>query len=306
MSLKMSIEGFPQFPESRKIAIADRPVIEELFETYPSEISERTFGSVYVWRNYEDRSMVSQLDSHVIISWRRERFGSVVLAPVGPEPESLIEVLSEPGSGAQSTFSGVFGVEASLASRLKEAGLSPVPLRDEWDYVYRTSDLVALAGPKYHTQRKEMKKATSEFRLLYEPMTAARQKDCLELEETWCDLKHCTLDKLSDAENSALKEAIFNLDKIGFFGGVILLDDKVQALTIGERLSSNTAVVHFEKANPAIRGLYQVINQQFCEHALKKFEFVNREQDVGEPGLRRAKEGYHPHHLVEKYLLPFR
>ena len=103
-----------------------------------------------------------------------------------------------------------------------------------------------------------------------------------------------------------MKEAIANLDEIGLFGGVVLLKGTVQALTIGERLNSATAAVHFEKANPSIRGLYQVINQRFCEVSLKGFEFVNREQDVGEPGLRRAKEGYHPHHFVEKHLLSFR
>ncbi|MBU0684720.1 MAG: DUF2156 domain-containing protein [Candidatus Thermoplasmatota archaeon] len=306
MDLEMFLEGIPQFPESRKITLADRPVIEKLFAEYPSEISERTFGSVYVWRNYEDRSRISQLDGHLIISWRREKFGSILLTPVGGEPAKLIGALSELGSGAQLTFNGIFGIVDPLASQLKEAGLSPIPLRDEWDYVYRTNDLIVLEGPKYHTQRKEMKKATSEFELVYESMTTARQKDCLELEETWCDLKHCTLGKLSAAEDGALREAVANLDEIGFFGGVILLRDNVQALTIGERLNSNTAVVHFEKANPAIRGLYQVINQQFCEHALRDFEFVNREQDVGEPGLRRAKEGYHPYHFVEKYMLPFR
>jgi hypothetical protein len=72
---------------------------------------------------------------------------------------------------------------------------------------------------------------------------------------------------------------------------------------VGERLNAHTAVVHFEKANPEIRGLYPFINQQFCEKVLASYEFVNREQDVGEPGLRRAKEGYHPHHFVEKHLL---
>ena len=142
--------------------------------------------------------------------------------------------------------------------------------------------------------------------LVFEQMTKEYQQACLELEETWCDLKHCTLGKFSAAEDGALREAVAHLDEIGFFGGVVVLDGRVQALTIGERLNLNTGAVHFEKANPAIRGLYQVINQSFCERSLVSFEFVNRGQDVGEPGLRRAKEGYHPHHFVEKQLLPFR
>jgi len=266
-------------------------------------VSERTFGSVYIWRQYAGRSHLSRFRDHLIITWYRERFGRLMFCPVGEDPVEVIRTFSKAPSGSGNPFKGVFGIVEPTTSALTGLGLGPVPLRDEWDYVYLTRDLIELDGPKYHTQRKEMKKATSEHELVYEPMTREHQLQCLQLEEVWCDLKHCRLDEFSEAEDAALKEAISNLDTLGFMGGVVLLDGKVQALTVGERLNSTTAVVHFEKANPEIRGLYQVINQQFCERALKDFEFVNREQDVGEPGLRRAKEGYHPHHFVEKSLL---
>ncbi len=302
----MTLDGIPEYPAFRKITLEDSTTIRELLARYPTEVSERTFGSVFMWRQYEDRSSVSRLDGHLLISWRRERFGSIMLEPVGPSPSRVISRLAAPDDLRVHTFNGVFGIVEPLATDLRMAGFTLKSLRDEWDYVYRTEDLIRLEGPRYHTQRKELKKATSEFELVYEPMTEEYQKACLELEETWCDLKHCTLDKFSAAEDNALKEAIANLDEIGFFGGVVLLKGKVQALTIGERLNSNTAAVHFEKANPSIRGLYQVINQRFCDASLRDFEFVNREQDVGEPGLRRAKEGYHPHHFVEKHLLSLR
>lgn len=304
--MTMTLEGIPEYPVFRKITLGDREAVDSVLSRYPTEVSERTFGSVYMWRSYGDRSMLSQLDRHLLISWRRERFGNLLLEPVGPDPQEIITRLSSAEALKEHSFNGVFGIVEPLASRLKARGLVPASLRDEWDYVYRTEDLVNLEGPKYHTQRKEMKKATSEHELVFEPMTREYQQACLELEESWCDLKHCTLDKFSAAEDQALKEAIANLNEVGFIGGVVILDGRVQALTIGDRLNANTAAVHFEKANPSIRGLYQVINQQFCEHSLKDFEFVNREQDVGEPGLRRAKEGYHPHHFVEKHLLQFR
>jgi len=80
------------------------------------------------------------------------------------------------------------------------------------------------------------------------------------------------------------------------------VDGRLQAFTIGERLNKDTAVVHFEKANPKIKGLYQLVNNWFCKNALADYTYVNREQDLGEAGLRRAKEGYHPHHMVEKYI----
>jgi hypothetical protein len=299
----MTLDGIPEYPAFRKITLEDYSPVKEMLARYPTQVSERTFGSIFMWRLYEDRSSLSQLDGHLLISWRRERYGSVMLEPVGPRPARIIARLSTSDALKTHPFNGVFGIVEPLATDLRTEGFAVSSLRDEWDYVYRTEDLIKLEGPRYHTQRKEMKKGTSEYELVFEPMNAEYQRACLELEETWCDLKHCTLDKFSAAEDGALKEAVANLDEIGFFGGVVLLNRKVQALTIGERLNSNTAAVHFEKANPNIRGLYQVINQQFCEISLNGFEFVNREQDVGEPGLRRAKEGYHPHHFVEKCLL---
>lgn len=281
----------------------DKGLVSELLARYPSPISERTFGAMYIWRMYGRRSEISASDGHLIISWYKPRFGRLMLPPVGPDAAGTIQRLASREEFVSSGFRGVYGLVEPEVTRLRAMGLAPVALRDEFDYVYRTVDLIDLQGPKYHTQRKELAKATSAHEITYEPMTEEHRDACLQLQEVWCDMKHCTLDPLSTAEDLALKDALDSLSSIGFFGGVAMIDGKIQALTLGERLDLTTAVVHFEKANPAIRGLYQFINQKFCENALIGFEFVNREQDVGEPGLRRAKEGYHPHHLVEKQAL---
>jgi len=299
----VALDSAPEYPEFRRVTLEDQAWVSTLFERYPTELSERTFASLFVWREYQDRSLVSRLDDHLMISWRREKLGRIMLPPVGANPISVIERIANPKPFEKLQFGGVIGLVEPLVSGLRAGGLHVESLRDEWDYVYLREDLVKLEGPKYHTQRKEMNKATSAKRLQYQPITKELIGQCLDLQEVWCDLKNCTMDRLSNAEDSALKEALLNFDSLGLLGGVVTVDDKVQALTIGEKLNRDTAVVHFEKANPSIRGLYQVINQQFCEHGLRGFEFVNREQDVGEPGLRRAKEGYHPDHFVEKHFL---
>ena len=302
----MALDRAPEYPAFREVSMDDRDWITRLFDQYPTEISERTFGSIFIWRDYEDRSLLSRFEDHLLISWRKEKFGRMILAPVGPGPAEVIQKLTSPALLPVLAFNGVFGIVEPLAADLRPKGFNPQSVRDEWDYIYLKDDLVKLVGPKYHTQRKEMKKAASSLKREYLPMSSELRDQCLELQETWCDIKHCTNDNLSEAEDVALKEALLNYDSLGFIGGVVTVDGKVQALSIGEKLNSETAVVHFEKANPDMRGLYQVINQQFCEHALEGFKFVNREQDVGEPGLRRAKEGYHPHHFVEKQILPFK
>lgn len=102
-------------------------------------------------------------------------------------------------------------------------------------------------------------------------------------------------------EWEAIKKLLQHVERLQVQGGTILIDGKVEAFTIGERLNQTTAVVHIEKANPKIPGLYSVINQQFCEHAWKDIPYINREQDLGDEGLRRAKLSYHPDRLIEKY-----
>jgi hypothetical protein len=126
---------------------------------------------------------------------------------------------------------------------------------------------------------------------------------CLELQDLWCDEKHCDLYSSLRAEARAIREILGELDLLGVTGGAILVNDRVQAFSLAEPMSANTVVCHIEKATPDLHGAFQVINQQFLEHAWAGFEYVNREQDVGDPGLRKAKESYHPDHRVEKYVV---
>ena len=103
------------------------------------------------------------------------------------------------------------------------------------------------------------------------------------------------------SEDVAIKEIFSLIDILPVFGGVIFINGKIEAFTLAEKLVENTAVVHFEKANPEIDGLYQLINHWFCQNALKDYTYVNREQDLGIEGLRRAKQSYYPCKMVSKY-----
>jgi hypothetical protein len=101
----------------------------------------------------------------------------------------------------------------------------------------------------------------------------------------------------------ANREALLHFDKLDCQGGVILVDDKVVAFSLGEQLNPDTAVIHLEKANPEFTGSYAVINQEFCRNAWRDFTYINREQDLGEPGLRQAKLSYYPDHMSNKVIL---
>jgi hypothetical protein len=97
-----------------------------------------------------------------------------------------------------------------------------------------------------------------------------------------------------------------NFETLGVTGGCIEIDGKIEALTLGELLNPETVVIHIEKANATFHGLYQMMNQQFLEHEWQHIKYVNREQDLGIEGLRKAKESYYPHHMVEKLTVRLR
>ncbi|HDM75292.1 MAG TPA: DUF2156 domain-containing protein [Deltaproteobacteria bacterium] len=124
---------------------------------------------------------------------------------------------------------------------------------------------------------------------------------CLEVAEKWCKIRRCEDDMNLLSESEAVRESLVHFPVLKIDGGVTLIDGKVEAFTLGELLNEQRAVVHIEKANSENPGLYAMINQQFCENRWRDLLYINREQDLGEPGLRKAKLSYYPDHLVESF-----
>ena len=102
-------------------------------------------------------------------------------------------------------------------------------------------------------------------------------------------------------EYRAIEEALQHFDVFGLRGGIIRLAGRPVAFSFGEMLNTDTMVIHMEKADPSVQGLYAMINQECCRNACGDVQFINREEDMGEDGLRKAKESYYPVRLVEKY-----
>jgi hypothetical protein len=189
-----------------------------------------------------------------------------------------------------------------LASDIKDASTLLIePTRDHFDYVYRTEDLIKLAGRKYHSKKNHLNRFIRDQSFSYDSLKQDHLEACSKLVETWCQWHRCEEDMNLLNEWEAVRQALNHFDNLKIEGGVILIEDKVEAFTLGELLNDQMAVIHVEKANPQIPGLYAAINQQFCERSWQKATYINREQDLGEPGLRKAKLSYHPERLVEKF-----
>ena len=173
--------------------------------------------------------------------------------------------------------------------------------RDEADYVYEREKLATLAGKKLHGKRNHINKFKSLYEdWTYESLNDENVEDCFQMALKWRNQNGCDEDHEKNAEMCVTLNSLRLYKELGMVGGIIRVAGKIVAFCIGEPVSEDTFVVHIEKAFPEIEGAYPMINQQFVLHECMEYQYVNREEDTGAEGLRKAKLSYRPVFLVEK------
>ncbi len=296
-------KSVPEYPLFRDLTLEDKPLFDLAFRQFPPSNSEFTFTNLFIWRHaYQIK--ISRLETFLCLLAEKEEH-PFFFPPIGEGDlihccRQLLQSMKEKRGDAK-----IARVPEEMVSRFdwKTERFDVTFDRDQSDYVYLLEDLVRLQGRKYHRKRNHIKKFKEKYDYQYVPLSPELISECLELQAAWCDLKHCEVDPGLTNEMRAIQEAFTHFEALGVQGGAILIHGKVEAFTLGEPLNQDTVVIHIEKANPDFDGLYPTLNQAFLEHRWSGFTYVNREQDLGEEGLRKAKESYFPHHLVNKYTL---
>lgn len=297
------MNSISKFPEFQDISWENKAVLDWFFSEYPPEISEYTFTNLFIWRKARPIKL-SLIDQSLCVMAQKDEMMRFFLPPLGSHDVhdiagKMFSYAIENGFNPE-----IHRVSEDMAIKLQHHGFHIEFDMDNSDYVYLVEDLATLAGRKFDGKRNRIKKCIGEYSPEYRKITTDILEMCLDLQTEWCNIRHCEMNPGLSSEDIAIKELFSVMDKLPVFGGAIIIDGKIEAFTMAERLNKQTAVVHFEKANPAIDGLYQLVNQWFCERELNgKFTYVNREQDLGIEGLRRAKESYYPHHIVKKYIV---
>jgi hypothetical protein len=298
----------PIFPEFKAIEIEDRDYIRKRLWDYQPETSELNFTNLFIWRKHYGFQWSTSGDWLLVIGANTGN-GVAALPPIGPPSRadvtrSLLRWMKEKGN---TTEARVDRADGRLVAELKAGGdFEFEPTRDHFDYVYHTTDLIELSGKDYRAKRNHLNHLLRSNRITYEPMDESRIAACLAIADAWCEARRCKEDLNLISEWDATREALTHFKALGTDGGVIIVNGKIEAFTLGELLNSDTGVVHVEKANMDIRGLYAVVNQQFCEKHWVGVPSINREQDLGEPGLRKAKLSYNPYRLVDKFRVTLR
>ncbi len=296
---------FPEFPNFKPIHLEDREIIRETLWKYQPETSEWTFTNLFIWRSHYGFQWCMYKDWLIVLCTSRPN-ETYAFQPIGPPSRLgvtrlLLEWLrNEKGEKKPC----IKRADQQLVREIEGSkDLQVEPTREQFDYIYRSKDLIRLSGRNYHSKRNHINKFLHSYSFTYAALKEDHLEACLEMSGLWCELRRCEEDLNLLGEWEAVREALTHFHALSIQGGVILVQNKVEAFALGELLNDQTAVVHVEKANPEIPGLYTMINQQFCEQSWQNVPSINREQDLGEPGLRQAKLSYYPDHLVEKFLI---
>ena len=295
--------------EWNPITIDDRSLFEEHLQGAQGfGISDLMFTNLYLWRNAKQLRFDIFKDYLLVGSF---------IDPYHPVFFMPLMKMDHQSAGFDSVLSPLFSTyEAfqftSLPKDVAERLISLFPpgteMRanpDRFDYVYRTSDLIRLEGKKYHAKKNWVHQFQKKYSWSFLPLTQERIPQVIETQHAWCKQHQCQLHASLDAEYKGILEILEQKEQLGWVGGLIEVEGKVVAYSIGELLNEEMVVIHVEKASPEYNGAYQMINQQFLMHCWNDVPFVNREEDLGLEGLRRAKKSYHPAYMVEKYSIVY-
>ena len=283
----------PVWPDSRPLHIDDKHLLDGLFEKLQPRVSELTFAGLYLFRRAHEYR-ISRMGDSTVVQGRGYDGGRYALQPLGGDVAGACALLL--GSGLE-----LYGVgDDFVAGYLQGVECRAIEDRDSFDYLYLREELAALPGNRYHKKRNRVSYFAARHSHDVDLFSPRHLCGCLQLLDEWGRVAEVEGNLSFGLEMDATVEALTRAEELGLAGVVVTVAGEVRAFAVGERLNRDTVVCHFERADHFMEGLSQLVNREFCRLLFSDCRYVNREQDLGEPGLRNAKLSYHPVELVRK------
>lgn len=293
--------------EFRDIELADKPIIDKYLINNPYRASESCFSNLYGWA-HKYKTQYAEWQDYLLVKFTSDRGGCSYLTPFGKgNLTTAIEVLiDECGCPVKFEMSGVTQamkdeIEAALPQRFEF-----IRQRALYDYIYSSEKLINLSGKKLQSKRNHINRFHVQhsnwkyISITKEPSEVVR---CKEMLEKWYELNKESSDESLELDFETTTLYLDNFEALNLRGGAIEVDSEIVAFSLGAILNKDTFIVHVEKAFSDIQGAYPIINQQFVKHEASEFTYINREEDMGYPSLRKAKMSYRPDILLEKFIV---
>ena len=278
------------------LTLIDREVMQAV--TLPSgrRNCNYTFANLVGWK-FLFGTEVCVLENAVVLRYTFDGQRAYMVCTSEALSLELIEALLDDSNGDLT----LIGLEDSQVEQLStlnsKLSTNVEPLRDQYDYIYRRTDLATLHGRHLDAKRNHIHRFRAEHPdFEYRPLTTESFDECRRLTAIWQEEKDES--DTIDAELRVIDTIFSNWDALGMIGGSIFVDGRMVAFTYGSAVTTDTFDVCVEKADRHVEGAFTIINQQFAEHLPEQYVYLNREEDMGIPGLRQAKLSYHPEILL--------
>lgn len=285
----------------QQLSLQDKQKYDQMLLHCGERGCEYSFANLYLWGNQQ----TAFLGESLVFFSQFDRGCFYPFPLIKGNPKEVLDALVEDarGRGISCRLSTMTREDCELLESLYPGQFSFHDSRDFYDYVYAIDDLADLKGRSYQKKRTHLNK----FRTNHPDCQALELTEALlpmaeKMAMAWLDQKLPDNPDLY-SEQKALEQSFRHYRELGFEGLVLMENDTILAMTMGTRLSEESFDVHFEKALDGIDGAYAAVNQAFARHLRDKhpeLRWLNREDDLGLPGLRQAKRSYYPHHMIEK------
>lgn len=282
----------------KPIELEDRDIINKYLEIEQNMGCEMSFSSLYIWRKAYD--MRYAIIDDCLVLWSKDGNNPAGLRfPVGngdkmSAAKKACDYMEAIGEKPQ-----FYGVTKDVVDFIQKNSNEYIveDMSVYSDYVYETEKMINLSGKKLHSKKNHLNRFKKTYAYEYLNITPEDKQDILKAYDVWSDIT----DKYLEAEREAIGDITEHIDYLGIKGAMLKVDGEIVAFTFGDRLTDDMAVIHIEKANTKYDGAYAAINQMFAENQWSEFKYLNREDDCGIEGLRKAKKSYQPVFMVEKY-----
>ncbi|MGE5627736.1 MAG: DUF2156 domain-containing protein [Solirubrobacterales bacterium] len=287
----------------KPLTLDDRYIFKKYIVPYNFETCEYSFANLVMWKNACEVQytilngvlIIKKIDfdgsSHFMqpLNYKKENLKEIVEILYKYKEENQMDYLFK---DAETTFIHDFIEVFKDKYEVEED-------RDNFDYIYESEKLINLSGKLLHKKKNHLNYFINNIEHLDVDLTQDLTKSCILAAKEWCYKNFCRGYLLSELKS--IEELLINKECLNLIGMAVYINDKISAFTLGEIVNKNMAIIHVEKADSEIRGLYNYINKTFVERYLKHIPYINREQDLGIEGLRAAKLSYSPFGFAKKY-----
>ena len=260
---------------------------------------ESAFINLFVWQDSYKNEWATE-DGQLIIK-SGEGKNTVFRLPFGDEFQRGIERIREAAGEEYPKFWVQDGRRLDELEDFLGTHYVLLEERNSFDYVYLRDNLAELSGKKYHGKRNHISAFSKKYNWEYRPVTKENICDIKRCAELWYEENCYRNNRHLICEKSGINTVLDNMELLGAKGGAVYVNGEVVAFTVGSPINDGIYDIHFEKALKQYDTAYSVINREFAKRELSAYKYINREDDMGLEGLRKAKLSYHPEMFIKKY-----